>query len=230
MIKIKNMSFKYGYASILENINLSINKNDFVSIIGHNGSGKTTLLKLIIGLLKPDEGNILINGRNHKYFLKFKNFFNIGYINQGTTNTNLPISVFEVVNIGNRGNNKKDVTDILKMMQIYDLRDRLYRTLSGGQKQKVNIARCLIQKPDVLILDEPNSFLDYESQIEIMDILKKLNIENNITIVMVSHDMSLVKEYSNSIYILKNKMLKKIGSRDCDKQYSEIEHEWIKIG
>jgi zinc transport system ATP-binding protein len=208
MIVINDLSFSYGDNKILENINLTINENDFISIIGHNGSGKTTFIKLIIGLLKPSSGNIFINrGKNGSNL--------IGYINQGSINTKLPITVDEVINIGKLNkNNSTQMEEFLKILGIEELKNRLYKNLSGGQKQKVNIARCLMQESKVILLDEPNSFLDSKSQIEIMEILKKINKENNITIVMISHNLDFVKKYSNKIFLLENKNLFRVNNFD----------------
>ena len=210
MIVINNISFSYGLNKILENINLTISKNDFISIIGHNGSGKTTLIKLILGLLKPSSGKIIINGKNNK-----NNYHSIGYINQGSINTKLPITVNEVINIGKMNNNYKyTVKKNIEILGIEKLKNRLYKTLSGGQKQKVNIARCLMQGSSIILLDEPDSFLDTNSQIEIMEILKNINRENNITILMISHNLDFVKRYSNKIFLLENKFLNRIDDID----------------
>lgn len=214
MVKIENLSFGYNSGKILDNVNLHVRKKEFVSIIGHNGSGKTTLIKLIIGLLRPELGNVCVNGLDIHSFKGKKIRTSIGYINQGSIHTKLPITVLEVLNIGcinKTGELKNIIDDILNLLGISELKNRLYKTLSGGQKQKVNIARCLAQEPKIMLLDEPNSFLDYTSQTEIMEILKKLNREKEITIVMVSHNIRLVKEYSDKIYLLENLELKQIG-------------------
>ncbi len=212
MIEIKNLSFNYGFHNILENINFSIKKKEFISIIGHNGSGKTTLIKLIIGLLKPKKGKIHINEIESGINKGRKTSSYFGYINQGSIQTNLPITVEEVINIGNLKNLPEEIyLKTLDLMGIINLKGRLFKSLSGGQKQKVNIARCLIQHPEVMILDEPNSYLDNNSKIEIMELLKKLNKENGITIIMISHDLLLVKEYSDRIFILENKNIKEIN-------------------
>jgi ABC-type Mn2+/Zn2+ transport system ATPase subunit len=208
MISIKNLSFSYGLNNILDDVNLSIRKNEFISIVGHNGSGKTTFIKLLLGLLKPKSGNIFFNENDLRPGLRRKSGL-FGYINQGAINTSLPITVREVLNIGNVKNySENTVAETIEMLGIGSLKDRLFKSLSGGQKQKVNIARCLIQKPEIMILDEPNSFLDNESKFEIMEILKKFNIENGITIIMISHDLSLIKEYSGRVLLLENGKIK----------------------
>ncbi len=110
-----------------------------------------------------------------------------------------------------KAKHKNNGFDPLAMVGIAELSTRLYRTLSGGQKQKTNIARCLAQKTELMLLDEPDSFLDHESQREIMSILSRLNREQGLTIVMISHDLSLVMSFSTRIYVLENRRLTEYG-------------------
>ncbi len=228
MIRIEELYFSYGKMKVLENVNLIINKGDFTLIAGHNGSGKTTLLKILLGILKPKKGLIYIDNKNiNDIFKNKKRHTPIAYINQGVINTSLPITVREVINIGYLTKNKIDnykTEDIITKLRINNIKDKLYKNLSGGQKQKVNIARCLVQEPKIMLLDEPTSFLDYKSQIEIMNIIKELNSKYDITIIVVSHDIKLVEEYSKKIYILENGNLKELDKNINSLKYNILQN------
>jgi ABC-type Mn2+/Zn2+ transport system ATPase subunit len=182
---------------ILRDLDLEIERGSFVSIIGHNGSGKTTLLKLILGVLKPSSGMIRIFPQEGDSSPP-----SVGYINQGCVDTRLPVSVSEVVEIGLLGRKAeqgKAVRNALRLVGIEELASRPYRALSGGQKQKVQIARCLARESRLFLLDEPTSFLDESSELDFMDILKRINGAQNITIIMISHDRSIVERCSDRI-------------------------------
>jgi len=184
-----------------------MHENDFTSIIGHNGSGKTTLIKIIMGFLKYRKGKIFINGIDSasQEFRKANKSF--GYISQGSIATILPVTVKEIIGIAGIGNkhfDKKLYDNVLSTFGIKKLENELYRTLSGGQKQKVNIARCVAQEAEIIILDEPDAFLDPKSQHEIMELIKEVNLSKKISIVMISHDFSIVEKYSDRVFVIEN--------------------------
>ncbi len=223
IINFKNVSFGYEDKTVLENVNFNINQGDYIGIIGPNGSGKTTLLKLIINEINPTKGKIKILNKDIR---DFNNWENIGYVNQKSNSftSSFPATVTEVVamdlapRIGLFKKIKKkhleEVYKVLKLVGIYEFKDRLIGSLSGGQQQKVFICRALMRHPKILILDEPTVGIDLNGQKEFYEILKKLNKQLNLTIVIVSHDLFIVKEEVKKIAVIKDKNIKVIDNID----------------
>jgi zinc transport system ATP-binding protein len=196
MLTIDNLSFSYNTKSpyILENVNLCICKGNYVSILGENGSGKSTLIKLILKLLKPTSGTISIDTNK------------IGYVPQRMENYNaqFPITVSELLSCHLKILKNKDFSAIersLKMVNMLEYKNSLIGGLSGGQQQKIFIARALIGMPELLILDEPSTGIDIESQKEIYSIIKNLNLNQNVTVVSVEHNY--IAAINNSTHIFK---------------------------
>jgi zinc transport system ATP-binding protein len=189
IVKINGVGFSYNGEPAVSDINLEIKRGEFLGIIGPNGSGKTTLLKLILGLLKPQQGSIQLFGQDMN---QFKAWSKIGYVPQraGSNVTSFPISVEEVV--GMSGASHKAVTDALVEVEMVEHRKRLLRELSGGQQQRVFIARALATKPELLILDEPTVGVDVDSQAKFYELLRDLNRNLNLTLALVSHDIDVV--------------------------------------
>ena len=213
IVKIQNLSFSYDKDKVLENINLTINKGDFLAIIGPNGGGKSTLLKLILGLNKLQDGNIEILGDKPSI-----NFSNIGYVPQNTNiNTDFPIKVIDVVLMGHIqvkhntndkwwhkifkiGYNNSEILcamGALKQVGMEKFANAKIGSLSGGQRQRVMIARSLCTHPKILLLDEPTASIDVHGQKQIYDLLKELN--KTITIIVVSHDISVILNYATQV-------------------------------
>ena len=201
VIEIEALSFAYEKELILDNINLSVEKNDFLAIIGPNGGGKSTLLKLILGINTLDQGKITVLGKLPK-----KSLTQIGYVPQNTNvNTDFPIKVIEIVMMGHVegkrplfGYGKHELLcamGALEQVGMADYAQTKIGSLSGGQRQRVMIARALCAHPQILILDEPTSSIDITGQREIYELLKKLN--EYITVIVVSHDISVILEYAN---------------------------------
>lgn len=196
-IDIKNLSVYYGSVCALQDINLKVESNKFLGIIGPNGGGKTTLLKTILGLVKPSSGQISI-----------KRNYSIGYVPQFTIfNKNFPINVLDVILMGRlskkikwfqrySSKDKNYAESIMNNLGILDLKNRQIGQLSGGQLQKVLIARALITDPKILMLDEPTANLDTKTKKEIYEMLNRLN--ENKTILIVSHDMKDIFTYIDS--------------------------------
>lgn len=189
IVKISDVSFSYTGEPAISNINLEIKRGEFLGVIGPNGSGKTTLLKIILGLFKPQKGNVALFGQD---ISSFKDWSKIGYVPQkaGSDVTNFPISVEEVVGMG--GADHKTITDSLIEVEMAEHKKRLLRELSGGQQQRVFIARALATKPELLILDEPTVGVDIDSQTKFYQLLRDLNRNLNLTLVLVSHDIDVV--------------------------------------
>jgi zinc transport system ATP-binding protein len=193
-IEIKNLSFCYSAKPILKDVNVTINKNEFIGIIGPNGGGKTTLLKLLMGFLSPHVGKIKIFGKKPQ---NVRNIF--GYVPQSyNIDRTFPISVLDVVllNTINKGSifgySKKIKEKAVSLLEKLGLKDHIhspYGKLSGGQTQRALIARALIFDPEILILDEPTANIDIKAEQEIFDLLTN---EKKRTILMVTHDLNTI--------------------------------------
>lgn len=201
LISIKNLTLGYDKEAVLENVNLKIFEQDFIGVIGPNGGGKTTLIKAILGLLKPMKGEILFRSDINK---KKKP---IGYLPQVKHfDVSFPITVFEVVRSGlmmknsrksNAGEVRNEIEELLTEMGVFDIRNKAIGELSGGQMQRVFLCRALISKPKVLILDEPDTFVDNRFEGELYEKLKQLNKE--VAIILVSHDVGTISSYVKTI-------------------------------
>ncbi|WP_457552148.1 metal ABC transporter ATP-binding protein [Desulfobacula sp.] len=200
-IKLDKISFAYKQRNILENVDLLIEKGEFASIVGPNGGGKTTLLKLILGLIKPDKGQISIFGKSPA-----KARQQIGYMPQyAYLDMDFPASVMDVVLMGRLKNSRLwfSKTDRIEASRAIDevgmstSVNTEFNELSGGQKQRILIARALCNSPRILLLDEPTANVDIQTEENLFTILKKLNVE--MTILLVSHDLGFVSKYVKSV-------------------------------
>ena len=211
VIEIKHLNFK----TIIQDVSLEIRRGDYAAIIGPNGGGKSTLVKLILGLIPQDSGVIKLFGQEPSlHSLKA-----IGYVSQGISklDENFPISVKEVIKLGLIANKplfsrltKEDLSiidSVLTKMNIMDLKDAKISELSGGQRQRVMIAKALVNKPQVLILDEPNTGVDKQSQINFYALLKNLNEKENITILFVTHDLGVIVDDINKVLCINQSLL-----------------------
>lgn len=213
MYSLKNITFKYNTREVIKNLFYNINPGSFLSIVGPNGSGKTTLLKLLDKILLPDSGEIFLNNQSLA-LLKRKDLAKIvSYLPQSIS-MQFDLSAFEFVLLGRyphikmfEFDKRKDweiVEDAMKVTDTYDFRLRKIATLSGGEFQRLLIARSLATEPKVLLLDEPTTHLDLNHQISTLKLLKKLNEESNLTIIWISHDINLASLFSKEIILLKN--------------------------
>ena len=216
IIDVKNLSFKYDEQIVFKNVNIKVEKGDFLAFIGPNGSGKSTLMKLMIGNLLPAKGEIRLFGKDINIF---KQWSKIGYMSQQVRdfNQSFPATVKEVIaanlyhqmgiiKILNKGLEKK-IDKALKMVDMYAYKDRQIGNMSGGQQQRVFIARTLVTEPEVIFLDEPMSGIDANSQDEFIDLINKLNKELDITIIMVSHDIHVISSQANKIACFGNQKI-----------------------
>ncbi len=207
IIVARSVSFKYGNHTVLDNVSLHIHKGDYLGIVGPNGGGKTTLLKIILKLLKPTSGTVELFDTNIE---DFNQWYKIGHVPQKMYIDSLfPISVAEVIAMGLygkkglfRGLNKEDkekVNQTLKIVDMVQNKNQLVGNLSGGQLQRVMIARALVADPEVIILDEPTSGIDVNAQEQFYILLRKLNREMQITLVLVSHDIDVVAHETTEV-------------------------------
>ncbi len=206
LIKIENVSFSYNRSDdnlVLKDVNLSVNQNDFIWIVGPNGGGKSTLLKIILGLIKPDKGNVSVfNERPVKARKR------IGYMPQHVQlDLNFPVTVMDITLMGRLDKpigigpysteDKKAAIRALKQVSLFQHAKKSIKELSGGQVRRLLIARALACEPELLILDEPTANLDRVVEKDLFDIFKKLN--EHLAIVMVSHDPAFVSEFVHNV-------------------------------
>ena len=207
---LNKIGFSYEGKVVLEDIHFSVEKGDYLCIVAENGAGKSTLLKGILGLKKPNEGEIILGDGLKRQ--------DIGYLPQQTeAQKDFPASVYEVVESGclnklslfpfYRKEDKKRVEDAIRFLNIENLRKSCYRELSGGQQQRVLLARALCAGSKLLILDEPVAGLDPKAQTELYDLIDRLNKELKITIIMVSHDVKEIVQRAKHILHLAHKQL-----------------------
>lgn len=203
ILEIKNLTAGYGDQVILSDINLTINDHDFIGIIGPNGGGKTTLLKVVLGLIRPFMGKVIFYDEN-----KGSSVNMIGYLPQiNQIDLRFPIQVIDVVLSGlmsregilsrYSGKQKKHGEELLEKLGIYDLRKKPIGELSGGQLQRVYLCRAIISSPRLLMLDEPNTFVDTRFETDFYEILRQLN--NEMAIIIVSHDVGTISWYVKTI-------------------------------
>ncbi|MCK5580150.1 MAG: ABC transporter ATP-binding protein [Candidatus Omnitrophica bacterium] len=232
MLEVKNLSCGYGKECVLQDINFKLNDGDFVGVIGPNGSGKTTLLRGITRILKLNKGSVMLQKKDIAQ-MEFKDFARvIAVVPQSFNGNNL--SVEEFILLGRIPHfsdmqfleSKKDLEIAHKCMKLTDtlrLKDKLMANISGGERQLALIARALTQEPKLLLLDEPTAHLDITHQVEIMDLLKKLNREFNLTVLMVLHDLNLASEYCHRLVLINEGRIYKEGPPKEILDYKVIE-------
>ncbi len=203
MIKVKNLTHYYNNDKALENINLEINKGEFVCLVGESGSGKSTLLSIISTLLKPTKGELFFENLNYKNIKDIDDFrkTNIGFIFQFHYLINY-LTVKENIKLANEKATENEIYNLLKILRIDNLSNKYPNEISGGQRQRVSIARALINKPKVIIADEPTGNLDSKNSLNVFEIFKKLSQEQ-VTIIVATHDKNLA-QIANKIYEVKD--------------------------
>ncbi|WP_395018659.1 ABC transporter ATP-binding protein [Robinsoniella peoriensis] len=211
-MEVKNLSFSYGKNKILDDISFQVEMGKITTIMGANGCGKSTLFSLMTKNLMPDKGKIYLNGKNIRN-MKLKDFATKVSIVHQYNSSSSDITVEKLVSYGRtpyarmmHGQNEDDEKMISWAMEVTNIekyKDREVAKLSGGQKQRVWIAMALAQNTKILFLDEPTTYLDIRYQIEILELVKKLNREYGITIIMVLHDINQAMYFSNNVIGLK---------------------------
>ncbi|MFP8889166.1 metal ABC transporter ATP-binding protein [Natrialbaceae archaeon A-CW2] len=205
-VDVRDVSFAYGDSPVVKDVSLTIEKGEFLGLIGPNGSGKTTLLHLMLGLLEPDSGSIDLFGKPVE---EFSAGDRIGYVSQQSTNRggSMPVTVREAVKMGRFAHagharlKERDyaaIEDAIETVGIEDLADRRVNALSGGQRQRAFIARALASESDLLALDEPTVGVDAESRDAFYQLLESLN-DSGITIILIEHDIGVVTDRASRI-------------------------------
>ncbi|MEH6946660.1 MULTISPECIES: metal ABC transporter ATP-binding protein [Peribacillus] len=215
IIKVKNLSYKYTKDKVLEDVSFEVPRGAFLAIVGPNGSGKSTLLKLILGLLRTQEGTIKLFDENIR---SFKEWQQIGFVSQkaNSFNSGFPATVFEVVQSGltkklglfkfPKKADKQKVKKALEAVDMLSFQHRNIGELSGGQQQRVFIARSLVSEPQLLILDEPTVGVDSKHVHQFYEMLEMLNKQLGITLILVTHDVGTVTDKVTHVACLNKKL------------------------
>ncbi|NLG81815.1 MAG: metal ABC transporter ATP-binding protein [Bacilli bacterium] len=223
ILQVENLNIAYGHDYVVKDVSFTVNQRDYVNIIGPNGAGKTTLVKAILGLINEYQGSINIHANS------------VGYLPQKTNNNDkmFPASVKEIVSLGLLAKRKypklltasdnKQIEEVLKKLGIYHLRYRRIGELSGGEQQRVLLARAIVNNPQILILDEPTSALDPHFKHEFYQFLNRLNQEDGVTILHITHDTGNKESGYNKILYL-NRTILYYGLKENYQEIKEHHH------
>jgi iron complex transport system ATP-binding protein len=220
-LSVQNLSFRYASIEVLKDLCLEVGDGQILSIVGPNGSGKSTLIKCIDRIVTPDSGKILVDRRNLTGMTRMELARTISYVPQNSLRV-FPNTVFDVVLMGRRphlgwrngGNDEHKVWEVLRLLGLEDLALASFPELSGGQQQKVLIARALVQETGVILLDEPTSNLDIWHQIDVMEIIRDLVHTCDITAIIAIHDLNIAAKYSHRIMMMKSGKIVAAGKPD----------------
>ena len=218
---LKNLSMAFAEKAVLKEISLEIKSGEFLSIIGPNGAGKSTLLKCLCGILDGWSGSIQLNEKPLVNYRARERAQLVSYVPQSVGHR-LPFSVFDFVAMGRYPHlspfstldsaDRELIEHALKTVRMQDLREQPMDTLSGGERQMVMMAAALAQGGNILILDEPITFLDYRHQVDVMQLLQQLNQENGFTIITVNHDLHSALHFSTQLVALNHGRIIRTGS------------------
>ena len=208
-LRVNKIEFAYDSTPVLENISMELDRSEILGIVGPNGTGKSTLIRCIDRILKPQQGTILLDENDITTMNRMEIARKMGYVPQSTTRV-FPASVIDTVLMGRRPHlgwkssegDLDKVLEILELLGIVEFAMRDFNEISGGQQQKVLIARALAQEADVLLLDEPTSNLDIRHQLEVMKIMTDIVRKNGISAVMAIHDLNLASRYTDRILMM----------------------------
>ena len=215
IIKIANLNVKYHGSLVLNDISFVVEPGDYIGIVGPNGSGKTSLIKTILGLVEPDSGQVEILG---KKVHTFSNWHEVGYLPQVAANAKMfPATVAEVVATGLLGGknfprhynqeDRQQVREVLELLGIANKEHEQIEDLSGGQSQRVYLARAMVAKPKILILDEPTAALDPGTRENFYQTIVKLNQEQKTTILLITHDSATIGRYASKMLYLDRRLV-----------------------
>ena len=220
MMEVKNLSFHYkGCPEVLKNVSFPIEPGQFLAVLGNNGVGKSTLLKCFNHILKPDSGEVLLDGVDLLKQSGRDVAKQVAFVSQSAPNTQM--TVHDVVMLGRRpymkwGFTEQDhniVHDAMHRLDVEDMRGRFLSQLSGGEKQKVMLARALAQQPKVLLLDEPTSALDIQNQYQVLKMVRDICHRDQIIAVVVIHDLNLALRFCDRFLLLKDGQVYRQGGR-----------------
>jgi len=232
MLEIKDLACGYGAQFSLSDINIKVEKGEMVGVIGPNGSGKTTLLRAITGILKPKTGTVLFNGKDIRRIGIKELSRSMAVVSQGADTGSATVEEFVLLGRAPYFGNfqfletERDIDIAEKAMKMTDtlkLRQRPMSEMSGGERQLAVIARALAQEPKLLLLDEPTAHLDIAHQVVVLDLIRRLNKELGITIIVVLHDLNLASEYCHRIVLMNKGKVYKTGTPEEVLTYPVIE-------
>lgn len=216
VLSVSSLCSGYQSADVLQDVTFTVQAGDYLGIVGPNGSGKSTLVKSILGLIKHETGSVRLFGTP---FHQFRDWKRIGYLPQGLQffNPNFPATVAEVVRLGRLAGkgfpkrfDRKDAAAVdttLQWMDIGSIRDRMIGELSGGMRQRVLLARALVNEPELLVLDEPTTALDPETREHFYQLLLEMNRERQTTVILVTHDTGTIGRYARQMLYLDKKVI-----------------------
>lgn len=220
---IQKVSHHFGDFPVLQDISFEIEKGEIFGIIGPNGSGKSTLIRAMSGLFTPDSGEILLEDHPLAQFSKKNLARRIAVLEQEGP-APLPFTVEQIVGMGRypwlkpfadlSAHDYQMIENVLKNLELWDKRFQKVNTLSGGQCQLVSLARSMVQEPDILILDEPTTYLDIGHQILVMEHVRHWQLENKLTVIMVLHDLNLAGQYCHKLLLLDQGHVKRWGTTE----------------
>jgi iron complex transport system ATP-binding protein len=211
VIKVAGLKFAYNGREVIQGLDLEVPGGSFHGVLGPNGSGKTTLVKLLTRLVKPKDGRIELMGEPIENWGPRRLARQMAVVPQ-STHVAFPFTTLEVVLMGRaphlggleiEGQSDLEIArSAMEMTETWELRNRTIQEISGGEAQRVIVARALAQKPRILLMDEPTTHLDIKHQIEVMELLKKLNKEDGLTVIIISHDLNLIARYVEFVVLL----------------------------
>ena len=220
MMEIKNLSYHYkGGPDVLKDVSFTIEPGQFLAILGNNGVGKSTLLKCFNHILRPDNGQVLLDGENLLSMSAREVAKRVAFVSQSVPSTQM--TVHDVVMLGRRPYMKWGFTeldhaivhDAMHRLDVEDMRGRFLNQLSGGEKQKVMLARALAQQPKALLLDEPTSALDIQNQYQVLKLVRDICHQDQITAIVVIHDLNLALRFCDRFLLLKDGQVFRYGDR-----------------
>jgi zinc transport system ATP-binding protein len=216
VLSINHLTFGYNGTEVLTDVNLVVGKGDYVGIVGPNGSGKTTLISVILGLETSFQGNFTVFGSP---LAEFSEWHRIGYLPQKLSSLSpfFPAAVHEIVSLGlisRRRSLHRDkifereaVENVLRLVDILDIRSKLFGELSVGQQQRVLLARALVNQPEFLLLDEPTTALDPETRENFYSAMRRINEEKDVTIILITHDIGSIGKYASKLLYLDRRII-----------------------
>ena len=220
MMQVEHLSFRYkGAPEVLKDVSFSLEPGKFLAILGNNGVGKSTLLKCLNHILKPDAGKVILDGENLLKKSTREVAKRVAFVSQSIPSTQM--TVHDVVMLGRRpymkwGFTEEDhriVHEAMHRLDVEDMRGRLLDQLSGGERQKVMLARALAQQPKVLLLDEPTSALDIQNQYQVLKMVRDFCHKDGLTAVVVIHDLNLALRFCDQFLLLKDGAVYRHGDR-----------------
>lgn len=220
ILRVNGVEFSYASRPVLQGVRFQVNRGEFLAILGNNGAGKSTLLRCINRILKPAGGAIFIGERDILSLDQREIARQVGYVAQRQERPRM--TVFDAVLLGRKpyikwGVTAADLQAVRRAMQLLELEDyamRFLDELSGGELQKVVLARAIAQEPEVLLLDEPTSNLDLKNQIEVLQLVRRIAMEKNIAVIVVIHDLNLALRYADRFLLLKDGTVFALGGRE----------------